>query len=112
VQVDVRKVNCSVAVQMMRTGDLNPHFFDYPAFYIYLLDADGTCCVFLAGAMRGEWSSRGGRRRRTEAFYVLGLGAAAALGTATVVGALIAAGMRSGTAHGAARGGDRSPVDR
>ena len=41
---------------MMRTGDFNPHFFDWPTltFYLHLVVA---CVTFLAGAMRGAWSS-------------------------------------------------------
>src|SRR5687767_15566255 len=44
------------AVQMMRTGDFNPHFFDYPGFYIHvqLLVAVAR---FLAGATAGQWTS-------------------------------------------------------
>jgi len=41
---------------MMKTGDFNPHFFDWPTltFYLHLVVA---CLTFLAGAMRGAWSS-------------------------------------------------------
>ena len=43
-------------VRMMKTGDFNPHFFDWPSLtmYVHLVAA---CLVFLAGAMRGAWHS-------------------------------------------------------
>jgi len=41
---------------IMRTGDFNPHFFDYPglAYYLHLPVA---CLRFVVGALRGEWGS-------------------------------------------------------
>lgn len=80
VQVDEPEVMLR-AVHMMRTGDLNPHFFDYPAFYMYQ-QAAVAVLRFLAGAMRGEWSSLA--QAPPEAFYVWGRALTAALGTATV----------------------------
>jgi 4-amino-4-deoxy-L-arabinose transferase-like glycosyltransferase len=80
VQVDEPEVMLR-AVHMMRTGDLNPHFFDYPAFYIYQ-QAAVAVLRFLVGAMRGEWSSLA--QAPPEAFYVWGRALTAALGTATV----------------------------
>jgi len=91
VQVDEPEVMLR-AVQMMRTGDLNPHFFDYPAFYIYQQTLMAVL-RFLAGAMRGEWSSLA--QAPPEAFYVWGRALTAALGTATVW-VLYRAGMRWG----------------
>ena len=91
VQVDEPEVMLR-AVQMMRTGDLNPHFFDYPAFYIYQ-QALMAVLRFLAGAMRGEWASLA--QAPPEAFYVWGRALTAALGTATVW-VLYRAGMRWG----------------
>ena len=44
------------AVGMMKSGDFNPRFYDYPAFYIYVQIAV-ACVRFLAGAMTGEWFS-------------------------------------------------------
>jgi 4-amino-4-deoxy-L-arabinose transferase-like glycosyltransferase len=43
-------------VGIMRTGDFNPHFFDYPGlvFWIHLPVA---CARFLIGATRAEWTS-------------------------------------------------------
>ena len=43
-------------VHMMRTGDFNPHFFDYPGLYLYL--QLGVAVVrFLIGATFGHWTS-------------------------------------------------------
>ena len=39
---------------MMRTGDFNPHFFDYPGFYIYVQLAVSVV-RFIFGAMGGQW---------------------------------------------------------
>jgi len=44
------------AIQMMRSGDFNPHFFDYPGFYIYIQLAV-ACTRFISGAMDGLWRS-------------------------------------------------------
>jgi 4-amino-4-deoxy-L-arabinose transferase-like glycosyltransferase len=43
------------AVIMMKTGDFNPHFFDYPTLYIYLQVVVGVA-RFLTGAMAGRWA--------------------------------------------------------
>jgi 4-amino-4-deoxy-L-arabinose transferase-like glycosyltransferase len=46
----------SAIVGVMRTGDFNPHYFDYPGliFWLYLPVA---CARFVVGAVRGEWTS-------------------------------------------------------
>jgi len=44
------------SLKMMRTGDLNPHFFDYGGFTIYLHTLVGSA-RFGAGAMSGRWTS-------------------------------------------------------
>lgn len=80
VQVDEPEVLLR-AVRMMKTGDLNPHFFDYPSLYMYL-QALVAVARFLFGAMQGEWS--GLAQAPPEAFYLWGRGVTAALGTATV----------------------------
>jgi 4-amino-4-deoxy-L-arabinose transferase-like glycosyltransferase len=49
-------VIASHAVQMMKSGDFNPHFFDYPALYIYVQLLLG-CARFLAGASANMWRS-------------------------------------------------------
>ena len=46
----------SRVVQMMRTGDFNPHFFDYPGLYFYV-QLGVAILRFLVGATLGEWSS-------------------------------------------------------
>src|ERR1700730_3238542 len=38
------------AIHIMRTGDFNPHFFDYPALYLYVQVLVG-CVRFVTGAM-------------------------------------------------------------
>ena len=44
------------AIRMMRTGDFNPRFWDYPGLYIYLQMVVG-CLRFITGAMSGLWRS-------------------------------------------------------
>jgi 4-amino-4-deoxy-L-arabinose transferase-like glycosyltransferase len=69
------------AVHMMKTGDLNPHFFDYPSLYLYVEAAVSTL-RFLVGATQGLWSRLA--QAPTEAFYLWGRAATAVFGTATV----------------------------
>jgi 4-amino-4-deoxy-L-arabinose transferase-like glycosyltransferase len=91
VQVDEPEVMVR-AVRMMKTGDLNPHFYDYPTFYMYLQALVATA-RFLFGAMRGEWASLA--LAPHEAFYVWGRAVTAVMGTATVW-VLYCVGMRWG----------------
>jgi 4-amino-4-deoxy-L-arabinose transferase-like glycosyltransferase len=44
------------AIQMMKSGDFNPHFFDYPGLYLYVQLLLG-CARFLVGASAGMWRS-------------------------------------------------------
>jgi 4-amino-4-deoxy-L-arabinose transferase-like glycosyltransferase len=69
------------AVRMMKTGDLNPHFFDYPSLYLYV-EAVASTLRFLYGAMHGRWSALA--QAPTEEFYLWGRAVTAMLGTATV----------------------------
>jgi 4-amino-4-deoxy-L-arabinose transferase-like glycosyltransferase len=69
------------AVRMMKTGDLNPHFFDYPSLYMYV-EAIASTLRFLYGAMHGRWA--GLAQAPTEEFYLWGRAVTAMLGTATV----------------------------
>jgi 4-amino-4-deoxy-L-arabinose transferase-like glycosyltransferase len=69
------------AVRMIKTGDFNPHFFDYPSLYLYVQAAVGVL-RFLAGALRGEWASLA--QANTADFYLWGRAVTAGLGTATV----------------------------
>jgi 4-amino-4-deoxy-L-arabinose transferase-like glycosyltransferase len=69
------------AVRMMKTGDFNPHFFDYPGLYMYVEMAVSTL-RFLAGAMQGKWSSLA--QAPVDDFYLWCRATTALLGTATV----------------------------
>ena len=44
------------AIRMMRTGNFNPGFYDYPGLVIYLHLIVG-CVTFVTGAMSGLWRS-------------------------------------------------------
>ena len=89
------------AVQMMRTGDFNPHFFDYPGFYIHVQLAVAVA-RFLAGATAGQWTSLS--QVGAADFYLWGRAVTAFLGTATVY-LLYLAGMRWGTRYAALAAG-------
>lgn len=69
------------AVRIMKTGDLNPHFFDYPGLYMYV-EAAVAVLRFLAGAMQGKWAALA--QAPTEDFYLWGRAVTALLGTGTV----------------------------
>jgi 4-amino-4-deoxy-L-arabinose transferase-like glycosyltransferase len=66
---------------MVRTGDFNPHFFDYPGFYLYAQVAV-IAARFLAGAASGTWSALA--QVGPSDFYLWGRAVTAAFGTATV----------------------------
>ena len=83
------------AITMMRTGDFNPRFYDYPSFYIYL-QMVVACVRFLAGSMSGEWFALADAR--PEQFYLWGRAVTAALGTATVA-LVYFIGLRWGTRY-------------
>ena len=91
VQVDEPEV-LERAVRMMKTGDFNPHFFDYPTLYMYL-EAVVSVFRFLVGAMRGEFASLA--QATSADFYLWGRAVTAMLGTATVF-LIYRAGMRWG----------------
>jgi 4-amino-4-deoxy-L-arabinose transferase-like glycosyltransferase len=69
------------AVRMIKTGDFNPHFFDYPGLYMYVQTAAATV-RFVFGAMQGKWASL--TQAPTEDFYLWARAVTALLGTATV----------------------------
>jgi 4-amino-4-deoxy-L-arabinose transferase-like glycosyltransferase len=69
------------AVNMMKSGSLNPHFFDYPSLYIYLQMVT-ACLRFLSGALTGMWGSL--QQAGPEDFYVWGRAVTALFGVATV----------------------------
>src|SRR5687768_908836 len=83
------------AVRMMRTGDFNPHFFDYPGFYFYV-QLGVACLRFLVGATAGEWTSLD--QVDTADFYLWGRAATALVGTLTVL-LVYMSGLRWGTRH-------------
>lgn len=82
-------------VQMMKTGDLHPPFFDYPglAFYLHLPVA---CLRFLKGAAAGEWDSLAAAGASD--FYLWSRGVTACLGVATVL-LTYRIGLRWGVRH-------------
>ena len=88
-------------VQMMRTGDFNPHFFDYPGLYFYV-QLGVAVLRFLAGATTGEWNAL--EQVDTPDFYLWGRAVTAILGTLTVV-LVYRVGMRWGARHAALAAG-------
>ena len=70
------------AVIMMKTGDFNPHFFDYPALYIYVQLAVAIV-RFMAGAAQGYWHSLD--QVTAADFFLWGRTATALIGIATVL---------------------------
>jgi 4-amino-4-deoxy-L-arabinose transferase-like glycosyltransferase len=78
---------------MVKSGDFNPHFFDYPGLYLYL-QATVIVVRFLAGASAGAWSSLA--QVSDYDFYLWGRALTAAFGTATVY-LVYLAGTRWGT---------------
>lgn len=91
----------SRVVQMMRTGDFNPHFFDYPGLYFYV-QLGVAILRFLAGATFGEWSALD--QVDTADFYLWGRAVTALLGTLTVL-LVYRVGMRWGARHAALAAG-------
>jgi 4-amino-4-deoxy-L-arabinose transferase-like glycosyltransferase len=77
---------------MMKTGDFNPHFFDWPTLTFYL-NLIVSCFTFLAGAMRGAWSHLD--QVSAAELYLAGRQFTAILGAATVA-LTFAAGRRWG----------------
>ena len=69
------------AIRMMRTGDFNPHFFDYPGLYFYV-QLGVACLRFIVGATAGHWTSLD--QVDAADFYLWGRAVTALLGTLTV----------------------------
>ena len=69
------------ALRILRTGDWNPHLFDYPTLVIYL-HAMVAIARFLWGALQGEWASLDAYS--IASVYAAGRVVAAAIGVATV----------------------------
>lgn len=83
------------AVNMMKSGSLHPHFFDYPSLYMYL-QLVVAVARFVTGAMTGTWSSL--QQAGPEAFYLWGRALTALFGVATVL-VVFHVGMRWGARH-------------
>jgi 4-amino-4-deoxy-L-arabinose transferase-like glycosyltransferase len=81
------------AVRIIKTGDFNPHFFDYPGLYIYI-QAAVACLRFIAGANAGHWTTLD--QFTSANFYLWGRGVTALFGTWTVL-LVYQVGMRWGT---------------
>lgn len=82
-------------VHMMKTGDLNPHFFHYPGLYFYI-ELVVACARFLFGAVTGTFRSLA--QASASDFYLWGRGMTALLGTATIP-LIYWIGMRWGARH-------------
>lgn len=78
---------------MLRSGDFNPRFYDYPGLYIYVQFAV-ACVRFITGALLGYWSSLS--QPQVWEFFLWGRAVTAILGTATVV-LVYQIGLRWGT---------------
>jgi len=83
------------AFNMMRSGSLNPHFFDFPTLYIYV-QLVVSIVRFVAGAIGGAWQSLD--QATTPSFYFWGRAVTATLGVATVF-VTFHAGLRWGGRH-------------
>ena len=82
-------------VHMMKTGDLNPHFFDYPGL-VFAVHLPVACARFLAGAIGQRWSSL--EHVSAIDFYVWGRVVTAIFGVATIL-VVHQIGMRWGARH-------------
>lgn len=94
VQVDEPEI-VERALNMMRSGSLHPHFFDYPglSLYVQLVVSIGR---FIAGAIHGEWYSLA--QATSGPFYLWGRIVTASFGVATVL-LVYQVGMRWGARH-------------
>ncbi len=85
------------AVDMMKTGTLNPHFFDYPSLYLYV-QMVSACVAFMIGAMQGHYQSL--EQVGPESFYLSGRAVTALAGVATIA-VVYAAGLHWGRGQAA-----------
>lgn len=83
------------AFGMMRSGSLNPHFYDYPGLSIYLQLAV-SIIRFITGAIVGTWQSLGGADSAD--FYLWGRALTALVGVANVL-LVFQIAMRWGARH-------------
>ena len=70
------------AVRMMKSGDLHPHFFDYPGLYIYIQFLT-ACARFVVGSIGGLWSNL--NEAAPAEFYLWGRAVTATFGTLTIL---------------------------
>jgi 4-amino-4-deoxy-L-arabinose transferase-like glycosyltransferase len=94
VQVDEPEI-VERAFNMMRSGSLHPHFFDYPVLTLYL-QLVVSIARFIAGAIGGEWYSLG--QAPASSFYLWGRVVTALIGAATVL-VVYHIGLRWGARH-------------
>ncbi len=94
VQIDEPEI-VERAFNMMRSGSLHPHFFDYPGLSLYI-QLVVSIARFVAGAISGEWYSLG--QATAGSFYLWGRVVTALIGTATVL-VVYQIGMRWGARH-------------
>lgn len=94
VQVDEPEI-VERAFNMMRSGSLHPHFFDYPGLSLYL-QLIVSIARFIFGAIGGEWYSLS--QATPASFYLWGRVVTALIGTATVL-VVYHIGMRWGARH-------------
>ena len=85
----------AAVVGIMRTGDFNPHFFDYPGL-VFWLHLPVACARFLLGAVGGEWTSL--NAFTVDAFLPWSRIVTALIGTATVF-VVHQIGLRWGARH-------------
>ena len=83
------------SLAMVKNGDFNPRFYDYPGLYLYVQSAV-VVVRFLAGATAGEWRSLD--QAHSADFYLWGRAVTASFGTLTVL-LVYFIGMRWGTRH-------------
>ena len=83
------------ALNMMKTGTLNPHFFDYGQLTIYL-QLVVSIVRFIAGSLTGAWGSLA--QVTSDSFYLWGRAVTAAFGVATVL-VVFCIGLRWGARH-------------
>lgn len=83
------------ALGMMKSGTLNPHFFDYGQLTIYIQFLV-SIVRFIAGSVTGAWDSLA--QAPSDSFYLWGRAVTAAFGVATVL-VVFRIGLRWGTRH-------------
>jgi 4-amino-4-deoxy-L-arabinose transferase-like glycosyltransferase len=91
----------TTVTRILKSGDFNPHFFEYPTGYIYV-QLGAAMVNFLVGAMRHSWKAV--EQVGPSDFYLWGRFVTAVLGTATIA-LVYQAGLRWGPRVGLAAAG-------